>query len=230
VVVEIQDWQRLAIYHDVAQTIDAVLLGMAIAPEIRFRDESGDVRVESAAATRETAEAIERRSTPRVPLGRGERTRIYPFGISWKRLEDAARALALPLVIVRAPEEADVVMTLRNYYRKKPQRLRDAEAAGTPVYVVKSNSTTQMEAALASIFELRRATPEDAAMEEARVAVAAIHEGQRDAVALSPQNAYIRRLQHEFAERSNLSSRSSGHEPDRRVEIYREDGRPAAWR
>jgi len=230
VVVEIQDWQRLAIYHDVAQTVDAVLLGMAIAPEVRFRDEAGEVRVESAAATREAAEAVERRRTPRPSMGRGDRTRVYPFGISWKRLEDAARSLSLPLVIVRTPEEADVVMTLRNYYRKKPQRLRDAEAAGTPVYVVKSNSTSQMEAALASIFELRRAAPEDAAMEEARVAIAAIHEGHRDAVALSPQNAYIRRLQHEFAERANLSSRSSGHEPDRRVEIYREDGRPAAWR
>ncbi len=223
VIVEIQDWQRLAVYHDVAQTVDAVLLGMPVAPEIRYRDAEGEVRVETAAATRRPAEAVERRRTPRRD-GAGERTRVYPFGISWKRLEDAARALGVPLVIVRTPEESDVVMTLRNYYRKKPQRLRDAEAAGTPIYVVKSNSTAQMESALASIFALRRASPEDDALAEARAAVEAIHEGRRDSVELSPQNAYLRRLQHELAERAKLASRSTGHEPERRVEIFRNGG------
>ena len=231
VVVEIQDWQRLAVYHDMAQTVDAVLLGAPVAPEIRYRDETGALRVEAGAATREAAEAVERRSTPRAPLSPRERTRVYPFGISWKRLEDAGRALGLPIVIVRTPEEADVVMTLRNYYRKKPQRLRDAEAAGTPIYVVKSNSATEMESALSSIFELRHATPEDTALEEARAAVEAIHGGRRDSVELAPQNAYVRRLQHEFAERAKLASRSTGHEPERRVEIYRENGKGnGRWR
>src|ERR687887_795121 len=44
VVIEIQDWQRLAIYHDVAATVDGILLGLAIAPELRFRDATGAVR------------------------------------------------------------------------------------------------------------------------------------------------------------------------------------------
>jgi predicted RNA-binding protein Jag len=39
-------------------------------------------------------------------------------------------------------------------------------------------------------------------------------------VELSPQNAYIRRLQHQMAERANLISRSRGREPYRRVRLY----------
>ena len=45
--------------------------------------------------------------------------------------------------------------------------------------------------------------------------------GQSDEIELAPQNAYVRKLQHELVERANLSSRSTGHEPYRRVQIYR---------
>jgi hypothetical protein len=47
-------------------------------------------------------------------------------------------------------------------------------------------------------------------------------------VELSPQRAYIRRLQHEIAQRYNLSSRSLGREPERRVRILPGRGRPDA--
>ena len=42
------------------------------------------------------------------------------------------------------------------------------------------------------------------------------------AVDLAPQNAYIRRLQHQMAQRYNLASRSRGREPYRRVRISRD--------
>jgi predicted RNA-binding protein Jag len=48
-------------------------------------------------------------------------------------------------------------------------------------------------------------------------------------VELSPQNAYIRRLQHQMAERANIVSRSRGREPYRRVRLYPEEAR-TAWR
>jgi stage III sporulation protein SpoIIIAA len=224
VVIEIQDWQRLVIYHDVAATVDAILLGLPITPELRYRDASGEVHVESGPVGREPDEVIERRSAVRSVLPSSDRLRVYPFGITWKRVDDAARDLALPVHVVRAPEEADVVITLRNYYRRKSQRLRDAESSGVPIYVVKSNSTGQIQAALSSIFELRRQTPEDDALREAQQAIATITAGEAEHVELAPQNAYTRRLQHELAERSRLASRSTGHEPERRVAIFRDNG------
>jgi predicted RNA-binding protein Jag len=47
-------------------------------------------------------------------------------------------------------------------------------------------------------------------------------------VELSPQNAFVRRLQHQAAEAANLVSRSRGREPFRRVRVYPEKAR--AWR
>jgi predicted RNA-binding protein Jag len=40
-------------------------------------------------------------------------------------------------------------------------------------------------------------------------------------VDLTPQNSYIRRLQHQLAERFQLGSRSAGREPYRHVRIFK---------
>ena len=61
----------------------------------------------------------------------------------------------------------------------------------------------------------------DAALKEAEEAASRVREDQQP-IELSPQSAYIRRLQHLIAERNNLLSKSSGKEPSRRVRIYRE--------
>ncbi|HEY3125826.1 MAG TPA: R3H domain-containing nucleic acid-binding protein [Candidatus Limnocylindria bacterium] len=222
VLVEIQAYQRVAVYHDVSQVVDAILLGMPVAPEIRSRTEGGEIARTTQAPTRAPADAVERRSTPRLPLDDAmrETIKVYPFGVSWTRVEDAARGLGLPVAIVREPEDADVVLTLKNYYRRKTPRLRNAESSGIPIYIARSNSSSQIASALASVIDLRRG-PEDQALEEAREAIEAVASGQSDEIELAPQNAYVRRLQHELAERASLSSRSTGHDPVRRVQIYR---------
>jgi stage III sporulation protein AA len=221
VLVEIQAYQRVAIYHDVAQTVDAVLLGMPIAPELRERDSAGDVQVSTQPPSKAASEAVERRSTPRLPVNGGrEILKVYPFGLSWTRVEDAARGLGVPIAIVREPEDADIVVTLKNYYRRKTPRIRNAESQGVPIYIARSNSSTQIASALASVVELRRG-PEDQALDEARDAIQQVTNGVESEVELSPQNAYVRKLQHELVERANLSSRSTGHEPFRRVQIFK---------
>ena len=163
----------------------------------------------------------ERRTLVRPTIAPGrEVVKVYPFGISWNRVEEAGRGLGLPIAIVREPDEADVVITLKNYYRRKTPRLRDAEQSGVPIFIARSNSATQIASALASVFEMRRG-PEEAALEEAREAIEAITGGRTGEIELSPQPAIVRRQQHELAERANLSSSSTGHEPYRRVQIYR---------
>ena len=222
VLVEIQAHQRMAIYPDVAQTVDAILLGVPVAPEIRERTPSGQVEVTSgpARSTRREDGALERWSALRTIAGGREIVKVYPFGISWSRVEEAARGLGFPIAIVREPEEADVVITLKNYYRRKTPRLREAEASSIPIFIARSNSSAQIASALATVFEMRRG-PEDAALEEAREAIERVQSGQAEEIELSPQSAIVRRLQHELAERASLSSSSSGHEPYRRVQILR---------
>jgi stage III sporulation protein SpoIIIAA len=196
------------------------------------------------------ADAAEMELAPALPRGRGtdaKPLRFYPFGVSRNRLESAIAQLGAPAVIVRDLRDADMVITLKNYYRRKPQPLREAEGRGTPVYVLRSNTATQMEQVLAGLFPSsgrrpatadeasRRAAPvesdvpaartpgDDAvhrALEEAEEAIGEVMVGAAP-VALAPQSAYIRRLQHQLADRFNLSSRSRGREPFRHVEIYR---------
>ncbi|HEU5203232.1 MAG TPA: R3H domain-containing nucleic acid-binding protein [Candidatus Limnocylindrales bacterium] len=153
--------------------------------------------------------------------------RILPQGISRKRLEQAVRDLQLPVQIAREVDEADVVMTLRNEYKQKTPLLREAEERALPIYVLKSNTIPQMQASLTSIFSLE-IDPREAALRETEEAIDMVLNSS-EAVELSPQNAYIRRLQHQMAERANLVSRSRGREPYRRVRLYPDAAR-ASWR
>jgi hypothetical protein len=151
---------------------------------------------------------------------------VFAFGVSRKRLEQAVRELGVPVNVARDLDEADAVVTLRNYYKRKPAALRDAESNGVPIYVLKTNTTLQIENMLASLFDLE-ADPQDAALRETAEAIGLVQASGRP-VELAPQNAYVRRLQHQMAERNALMSRSRGSEPNRRVELIPEEG--GRWR
>ena len=153
--------------------------------------------------------------------------RILPQGISRKRLEQAIRELQLPVVIARDVDDTDVVMTLRNEYKQKTPMLREAEERALPIYVLKSNTVPQMQSSLTSIFSLE-IDPREAAMRETEEAIGIVLNNS-EPVELSPQNAYIRRLQHQMAERANIVSRSRGREPFRRVRLYPDTAR-SSWR
>jgi stage III sporulation protein SpoIIIAA len=162
----------------------------------------------------------ERRPTPLPAEGSGSLPvlRVLGFGVSHKRLEQAVRELQLPVNLVRDADDADAVITLRNYYKQKAPALREAEERGLPIFVLKSNTLIQLESALTSIFALE-VDPREAALREVEEAIGLVHE-QSKPIELSPQNAYIRRLQHQMAERANLVSHSRGREPYRRVRLY----------
>ena len=112
------------------------------------------------------------------------------------------------------------MLTLRSYYRNRPSRLREAEDLNVPVYVLRNNSVTQMEACLASVFEMHEAVPGGDPIFEAETAARQVLRSS-DSVELAPANSFTRRLQHEIAERYNLSSQSQGREPRRNVRFYR---------
>lgn len=228
VVIEIQDWDRLAVHHDISQAVDALLRGRPRPAELRYRDEAGEVQTEEAVlepSAEEPAEFSQRhRQEPSRPVLQS--VRIFPYGVSQNRLRQAAKSLELPTVIVDELGDADALMTLKSYYRKRPRAITEAERMGVPVYVLRSNTVTQMEGALLDIFGIEaEEDPFEQAMHEAQSAIADIKKGNRDMVELRPQNSYIRRQQHELAREADLISHSRGKEPRRRVRIYRNDSR-----
>jgi hypothetical protein len=233
----------------VATAVDAVLRGEEPSPELRSRDVDGQIQITqptprditpSAASRRGQAGGPARQDSGRVARSPATLTnprRIFPFGVSRNRLEDAIGNLGVPAVIVRDMQEAQLVMTLKNYYRQNIQRLRQAEERGIPVYVLRNNTVTQMERQLANIFNLRLDAESDTGgngqyeyveepsledvLLDTETAITEVMNGQRDTVELAPQNSYIRRLQHQLADRYNLRSESRGIEPHRRVRISR---------
>ena len=131
--------------------------------------------------------------------------------------------MRLPLSLVEDLSQADVVITSQSRYREKPPIIVSAEASAIPLYALKNSSTYQIEQALAEIFGAgERAGSLTSALKEAREAIERV-ESNGNALDLSPQNAFIRRLQHQLAERYNLQSRSRGKEPKRRVRIFKEE-------
>jgi hypothetical protein len=159
--------------------------------------------------------------------GRGHRKlqekRIYPFGVARNRLLRAAQNLRVPIKLVDNLKEAHIFVTTKQYYRKRPRVVVDAERRGVPMYVVRANTSAQIETFLSDIFELSQeeVDPFNLAMGEAEAAISRVLEGEQ-AVNLSPQDSFVRRYQHEMARKANLSSRSFGKEPYRSVRIYRE--------
>jgi stage III sporulation protein SpoIIIAA len=228
VVVEIQDWQRLAVRHDVAAAVDAILRGRALPAELRYRDDEGGIHKEEA-VLQPTGEREHLTETPPVPSWEEEEgvrkfrtVRVFAYGVSQNRLRQAARSLQLPVLLVSDLGEAEVMITLRSYYRRRARVVTDAERRGTPVYVLRSNTVPQMEMCLLDVFGVDRSELNDPyvrALEEARQAIEQIAAGA-SSVELSPQNAYVRRQQHKMARQAQLLSRSRGKEPRRRVRIY----------
>jgi stage III sporulation protein SpoIIIAA len=222
VVIEIKDWQYLAVHHDVTASVDALLRGRSHPPEMRYRDEAGKVQIEQAVSplALQPEEAPLRTAAPRQEAP-SRVLRVYAYGVGKNRLRQAAQNLHLPVELVEELDRADSVMTLKNYYRRRPQPLSEAERRGIPVYVLRSNTVSQIESCLADIFGLDVADldPMTIAMRETEEGIRRILSGQKS-VDLSPRNSYIRRLQHEMARQANLVSHSYGKDPRRHVRIF----------
>ncbi len=147
---------------------------------------------------------------------------VYAYGVARNRLMQAARRLKVRINIVNQLSEADVLVTLKSYYRKRRQLIHDAERRRTPVYVLRANTTSQMESFLVQALNLDMsdsADPFESAIAEAEAGIKQVQSGQAS-VDLRPVNAAIRRYQHQMARQADLVSHSYGKEPNRYVRIF----------
>jgi stage III sporulation protein SpoIIIAA len=258
VLVEIQQRDRFAVHMDIAASVDSLLRGYPLPPEIRSRDTDGKIRVEkaklnpkskpdsefriengnttgprrntirpepsnavnlSAAPENMSSPALESRRTPLQAV------RVYPFGVARDRLIQLAKRMGVPALFVKDAGEADVLVTLRSYYRDRQQAVMQAEQRGLPIFVLRANTVSQMEQFLSDLFNLSEVVPATGEMDnvknQAHAAIAAVMNGERW-VDLPPGPSTVRRLQHELARDAELVSHSYGKEPRRHVRIFRE--------
>jgi len=249
VLVEIKDRNSLAVYHDIARMVDRFLSGNSLRPELRTRSADGKVNIEAAPPESREPAARERRteraqSAPHA--GRREAAaedvsqqatpgqaipgvvRIYPLAVSRVRLEKAIRELGAPARLADQPMHADLILTLKGQRKRQPKRLQEALNDGAEFRVIKSNTSSQIRSFLADYFGPRAVEEEperstgDFAIGEAEDAIVRVQRSG-EPVELSPQNSYVRRLQHELVEGHGLYSQSKGKGPFRRVVIYPRD-------
>jgi len=241
VLVEIQDRQRMAVHHDVGKAVDNFLRGRELRPEIRYRDETGVIHREAPPPPPRPAAERDGR-TPREPAGELETLaeietasaetpppralalqRIYAYGVGLNKLRTTAQRMGAPAQFVDDLRRADVLVTLKSYYRKRPQPIVEAEERRLPVYVLRSNTLLQMESFLADLFGVSDQLGDslDTAMREAQEAIRRVLTGAQS-VDLSPQPSTVRRQQHQAARTANLISHSHGRDPYRHVRILRE--------
>src|SRR4030067_220190 len=120
-----------------------------------------------------------RRTSGRTGL---QTVRIYAYGVARNRLSQAIRRLGVPALIVDQPGDADVLVTLRAYYRKRQRTIVDAENRGVPIYVLRANTLNQMQQFLSDLFNLyAEAGGEsgmDAVVQETRAAIDAVMNGE----------------------------------------------------
>ncbi len=224
IVVELLERYRVAVHPDVAQAVDALLRDQLTSTEQRWMDGDGAVHTE-AVNTYDGATEAKEPTAPRPPLRPGEKHRLYLFGVNRGRLEQMVAESGLDLAIVDRLSDADLFVTSKQHYRRKPQTVREAESLNVPVFVLRSNTPAQLMQFLNTLHHGTQRDPRGenglaSALREAQAAAEQVRSGV-ESVELTPQSAYIRRLQHLIAQRSGLSSQSYGHEPERRVKIFR---------
>jgi nucleoside-triphosphatase THEP1 len=150
--------------------------------------------------------------------------RLYAYGVARNRLMQSARRLHVPASVVDDFNQTDAIVTIKNDYRRRPKLIVDAERRGTPIYVLRANTVSQIENFLIDLYGLedivRPDDPYGLAMEETKSAILRVRNGA-EYVDLNPQDPDTRRRQHEMARQARLYSESYGDEPERRVRILR---------
>lgn len=252
VLIEIQTRDRLIVHEDVSAAVDGALRSNPLPVEIRSRDEHGQIHVDQAMPEMPTLverTGGRDRDLPRVQPARGAKggrkngnggngehqqaatpngggegrpMTVYAYGVARNRLQQAARRLHVPLNIIDDFGQSEAVVTLKNYYRRRPKLIVDAERRGMPIYVLRANTVTQMENFLIDVFQLeaRSSDPFGDAMREAEAAIMKIRAGA-EFVDLTPQATHVRARQHQLARQAQLETRSFGEEPGRYVRILR---------
>jgi stage III sporulation protein SpoIIIAA len=239
VAVELVDRDHIRIHEDVGATVDAMLRAMSGRSELRG-DGRGRSTGRGGTVLRPAAQGREGDILPpdgELLDGDHDLVReqpplagtIFPdrplqllvHAVSRSHLERVIWTRKSPIQIVRHLSDAQVVMILKGHVKSAGRLLADAHARGIPVHVLRANTIPQIERAVDRLVSpsAGREGEVQEALDEAREGISrALETGQ--GVELAPRHAYLRRLQHQLAERHRLASRSLGEDPVRRVMIH----------
>ena len=165
----------------------------------------------------------------------GPAVRVHPFGVPKDSLRSVIKQANVNARVIDTSDDADVFVTTKLHYGRRPPAVKRAERNGIPVYVLRRGTREQISEFVSRFDPLpvhSDDSPDESryngarddlvalALEDTQSAVERVLSGERK-VALPAQNAYVRRLQHGLAAKFNVGSASAGREPKRHVVIRR---------
>lgn len=165
-------------------------------------------------------------------------TKVFAFGLPKSALVEVVAETNAPIEVVDYVDNAEIFVTTKSHYSRRPTAVRRAERDGVMVHVLRRGTKEQIKQFLKRFVQdnKRSRAPESLddfeyedldqnsrsreALKEAESAISRIIAGEQR-IELMAQPPYVRRLQHGLAARNNLGSASMGREPSRRVVIRR---------
>ncbi len=203
ILIEIRERGVFAIYHDLAETVDALLRGFPVNPEIRVSGEH---------AGKETENNIS------VVKSRNRKVKVFPLGINTSYLERGIHSTRAPVEIVREVSNADIVLTIKRKLEKNRDVVDFSNRMGIKVELIEKNS-------LKSVKEFLRRTKRMFSAEvvldygKLEEYIQKVFDENR-VVELPPASNEILKEEQAFIARYGLYSEIVGLEPNRRVVIY----------
>jgi stage III sporulation protein SpoIIIAA len=175
VCIEIQDHNTLAVYHDVAQAVDALLRGLSIAPELRKIDSAtGETRILNTQVA----------GLPEAPMGKTLQVtsssfevgnkgllgsgavgsvvakgrpvfKVFLYAITRSFVDRLLERYGLQHLIVMTANmhEANAVLALRGHARPGAKVIKLAQDYEVPVFYAKTNTGPQIQRALREALE-----------------------------------------------------------------------------
>lgn len=181
ILVELKTRDRMGIHEDIAAVVDSMLRFKSPTLQIRYRDSEGNIRKEEQKVELDARMSNQPdRPQQQVTMVRGNKRsnagqlngrsskpseqaeirsnlpqmKVYAYGVARNRLHQAARRLKVPMEVIDDFGQADAIVTLKNYYRRRPKVITDAEQRGMPIYVLRANTVSQMENFLTDVYRL----------------------------------------------------------------------------
>jgi len=129
VLIEIRERGLYAIYHDVAETVDAILRGFPVFPEIRkVTGATQEVKKEEPHIEKET------------PQKEKEEFKIFVLGINASYVERAIHSIRIGGKIVKDIQSANLILVDKKSLEKKRDLLEYASSLGIPIKVLDRTS------------------------------------------------------------------------------------------
>ena len=145
IVVEIRKINTVAIHKNVSLNVDKILRSNIVNMEIRTLSKDGSYTTNLENNNNELNlydnDPIEKKQ---LYDGRKNTRKVFVFGLPKNIINESVEILESDIKIISKPEEADVFVTTKQHYSRRPSAIRKAEKSGIPVHVIRRASREQI--------------------------------------------------------------------------------------